>query len=110
MLAAGNGHHREFRREAFHVLSFLLQKTLRNQQREVHILMARGLETIVELALQQLPDSVAVGLDDHAALDDLGGLGHVALQYDVLIPGSKILSAGSDGRFSHKSMSALFLK
>ncbi len=57
------------------------------------ILVAGGFEAVVELALQQLPDSVAVGLDDHAALDDFGGLGHVALQHDVLVPGCEILSA-----------------
>jgi hypothetical protein len=41
--------------------------------------VTRGFEAAVKLALQQLPDSVAVGLDDHAALDDFRGLGHVAL-------------------------------
>ena len=100
-LAAGDGHHGQLRREAFDVLGFLVQKALRDQQREIHVLMAGGLEAVVELALQQLPDSVAVGLDDHAAFDDFGGLGHVALQNDVLIPGGKVLSAGSNGRFSH---------
>ena len=104
LLAAGQGHHRQLGREAFHVLGLLVQKALRDQQREVHILMAGGLEAVVELALQQLPDGVAVGLDDHAAFDDFGGLGHVALQNHVLIPGSKILSAGSNRRFSHRWM------
>ena len=109
LLAAGHRHHRQLGREAFHVLGFLLQKALRDQQREIHVLVAGGLEAVVELALQELPDGVAVGLDDHAAFDDLGGLGHVALQNDVLIPGGKILSAGSDGRFSHR-VSASFLE
>ena len=38
-LAAGDGDHGQLRREAFHVLGFFLQETLRNQQREVHVLM-----------------------------------------------------------------------
>ena len=54
-LAAGDGHHRQFRREAFHVLGFLLQKALRNQQRKIDVLVAGGLEAVVELALEQLP-------------------------------------------------------
>ena len=100
-LAAGDGDHRQLRREAFHVLGFFLQEALRNQQREVDVLVAGGLEAVVELALQHFPDGVAVRLDDHAAFDDFGRLGHVALQHDVLIPGGKVLGSGSDRRFSH---------
>ena len=56
------------------------------------------LETsIVELALDPLPDCVAVGLDDHAALDDFGGLRHVALQNYVLIPCGEVCRASGDG-------------
>ena len=102
LLAAGQRYYRQFGREAFDVLGFLMQKALRDQQREIHVLVAGGFEAVVELALQQLPDRVAVGLDDHAALDDFRGLGHVALQNNVLVPGSKILTAGSDRRFSHR--------
>ena len=101
-LAARDGDHRELGREAFHVLGFLLQKALRDQQREIDVLMAGGLEAIVELALQDFPDGIAVGLDDHAAFDDFGRLGHVALEDDVLVPGSEVLAAGSDGRFGHE--------
>ena len=55
-------------------------KALRDQQREIDVLMAGGLEAVVEFALQQLPDGIAVGLNDHAAFDNLGRLGHVALK------------------------------
>ena len=103
-LAAGDGDHRQFRREAFDVLGFLLQEALRDQQREIDVLVVGGLEALVEFALQHFPDGVAVGLDDHAALDDFGGFRHVALQYDVLIPGGKVLRACSDGRFSHREV------
>src|SRR5208283_1205080 len=102
LLAARNGDHRQLRREAFHVLGLLLHEALRNEQRKIDVLMASGLEAVVKLALQQLPNSVAVGLDDHATLDDFGGLRHVALQNHVLVPGSKILTASGDGRFSHE--------
>ena len=77
-LASGDGDHGQLRREAFDVLGFFLQEALRNQQREVHVLMAGGLEAVVELALQCFPDGLAVGLDDHAAFDDFSGFGHVA--------------------------------
>ena len=100
-LAAGDGHHRQFGREAFHVLGFLVQEALRDEQREVAVLVVGGFEAVVELALDQFPHGVAVGLDDHAAFDDFRGLRHVALQDDVLIPGGEILLAWSDGRFGH---------
>jgi hypothetical protein len=94
--------HGQLRRKALDVLGFLMQKALRDQHREVVILVAGGFEAVVELALQQLPHSVAVGLDDHAAFDDFRRLGHVALQNDVLVPGCKILSARSNRRFCHE--------
>ncbi len=102
LLSAGDGDYRQLRREALHVLGFFVQKTLRDEQRKVNVLMAGGLEAVVKLALQKLPDSVAVGLDDHAAFDNLGGLGHVALQNHVLIPGCKISGAGSNRGFGHE--------
>ena len=80
----------------------LCRKLSRDEQREIAVLVIGGLEAVVELALQHLPDGVAVGLDDHAAFDDLGRLRHVALQDDVLIPGSEVLRAGSDRRFGHR--------
>ncbi len=101
LLAAGDGDDGELGRESLDVLGFLVQETLRDQQREIDILMAGGFEAIVELALQQFPDGVAVGLDDHAAFDDFGRLRHVALENDVLIPGGEVLGAGRDGRLGH---------
>ncbi len=100
-LAAGDGHHGQFGRETLHVLGLFAQEALRNQQREIGILVAGGLEAAVELLLEALPDGVAVGLDDHAALDDFGGLRHVSLEDNVLVPGSEILGARGDGGFGH---------
>ena len=55
----------------------------------------------VELALQQFPNGMAVGLDDPAAIDDFGGFSHVPGEDDILIPGGKVLAARSYRRFSH---------
>jgi len=58
---------RDFLGEALHVLGFLREKAHRDEQREVRILVARRLEHVVQGALHQLPQAVAVGSDDHAA-------------------------------------------
>ena len=97
LLAACNGHHREFGREAFHMLRFLLQKTLRNQQREVNVLMPGGFKARIQFALQDLPHGVSVRTDNHAAFDDFRRLRHIALQHNILIPGGEIFLTGSDG-------------
>src|ERR1700735_4298803 len=65
--------------------------------------MACGLEAIIELALDDFPDGVTVGADDHAAFDDLGRLRHVALENDVLIPRGEVTATGCDGRIGHFS-------
>jgi len=96
-LAAGHCHHRQLRRETLHMLSFLAHEALRDEKREVSVLVASGLETVVQLALQALPDGVAVRLDDHAGFDELSGLGHVALKNYVLVPLGKIAAPGCDG-------------
>src|SRR4030095_12571166 len=75
--------------------------TLRNQQRKISVLVVGGLEPLVEFALEDLPHRVPIGFDDHATLNDFSGFGHVALQYDILIPGGKVLRARGDWRFSH---------
>jgi len=101
LFAAGDGDDRQLGREALHVLRFFFQEALRDQQRQINVLVAGGFEAIVELALDDFPHGVPVGLDHHAALDDFGRLGHVALEHNVLIPGREILVAGSDTRFCH---------
>src|SRR5437660_12455569 len=84
------------------MLGFLLQKALRNEQGEIDVLVIGLLEAVVQLALCEFPNRVAVGLDDHAAFDDLGGFRHIALQNHVLIPGGKVLASCRNRRFSHK--------
>ena len=100
-LAARDGHHRQFRGEALHVFGLLLQEALRDQERKVAILVAGGFKSVIEFPLQQLPHGIAVRLNHHAAFDDFGGLRHVALQNNILVPRGKVLAAGRDWRFSH---------
>ena len=61
-----------------------------------------ALKRVVEFALEALPDRVAVGLDDHAALDDLGRLGHIALDDHVLIPGGEVFFSRSNRGICHE--------
>ncbi len=96
-LAAGDRDYRQFRRKALDVLGFLGQEALRDQQREVRVAVPGRLEASVQVPLHHFPDRVAVGLDDHAAFDDLGRFGHVGLLHDVLIPGGEVLIAGGNG-------------
>ena len=68
-LPAGMRNDRDFRSKAFDVLRFLLQKALRNEHREVGILMPGLLEHAVESLLHLFPDRIAIRTNDHAALD-----------------------------------------
>jgi hypothetical protein len=87
--------------ETLHMLRLLLQVGERNEQREVGILVPRGLEHAVEDRLHPLPDGVAVRLDHHAAahrrlLGEVGGPHH------LLIPLGIVLGAGgADGGGGH---------
>ena len=83
---------RAFLGEALDVLGLLLQVAQRNEQREVGVLVAGGLEHPVEQPLHVLPERVAPRLDDHAAAD-VGVLGEIGRPDDLLIPLGKILLA-----------------
>ena len=70
------------RKEAEHVEGFspeLAVVTIAGGKELEEPYVIRPLESLVEFALQHFPHGVPVGLDDHAALDDLGRFGHVAL-------------------------------
>src|SRR5690606_12302178 len=58
--------------------------------------VAGVLEPGVEVALDLLPDRVAVRLDHHAALDHLGGLGELAEADHVLVPLRVVVFAPGD--------------
>ena len=70
------GDHRAFLGEALDVLGFLFEEAQRDEEREVGVLVAGGLEHAVQHALDVLPERVAPGLDDHAAAHGRG-LGQV---------------------------------
>ena len=90
-------HDGAFLGEPFDVLRLFLQEAHRDEQREVGVLVARGLEHRVELALDVLPDRKAPRLDDHAAAD-VGVLGQVGRFDDLLVPLGIILGPGrADG-------------
>src|SRR2546422_11586684 len=58
---------RSFLREPLHVLGFPREEAHGDEEREVGVPVARRLEHVVQGALHQLPDAVAVGPDHHAA-------------------------------------------
>ncbi len=57
----------------------------RDEEREIAILMAGGLDAAVQLLLQLLPDAIAPGLDHHGAAHR-AGFGHVGIAHDRLVP------------------------
>ncbi len=89
------GHEGHLLGEALHVLRFLGQEALRNEQREVGVAVARRLEHVVQGALHQLPNAVAVGADHHAAADRRI-VRQLGLHDDVVVPGAEVLRARRD--------------
>ena len=71
--------------EALDVVGFLAEEALRDEEREVGIVVSCFLEHVVELALHALPYSIAVGLDDHTATHG-GTFRQVSLDDEILIP------------------------
>ena len=53
--------------ETFYVLSLAAEERFRDEQWEISVLCTSLLEHKVELMLHFLPNSVAVGLDDHTS-------------------------------------------
>ena len=100
LLAAAVRHDRQLRREALDVLGFLLQEAERDEQREVGVDVTGLLEAPVERRLDILPEGVAVGPDDHAALDR-GVVGQLGFLNDIGIPARVILAARGDAFFCH---------
>jgi hypothetical protein len=84
------GDHRDLRSEALDVIGLLLKEAHGDQEREVDVLVAGRLEPVVERALRQLPDRVAVGLDDHRALGRTM-LGQLGALDDLDVPGGEVL-------------------
>ena len=78
-------------REALDVLGLAIESGLRKKQREVCILVARGLEHPVQSCLDQLPDPVPVRTNHHAATY-LRVARELGLLNDFVIPGREVLS------------------
>jgi hypothetical protein len=66
-LSARVGDDCDFRREALDQFPLTVEDGARDEQREVQVLVAGGLDPIVERPLDRLPDRVAVRLDHHGA-------------------------------------------
>ena len=76
--------------ESFYMLSFATEERFRDEEREVSVLCSGFLEHQVELMLHFLPNSVAVGLDDHAsAYGRL--LSEVSLGHKIVVPLAVVL-------------------
>ena len=90
LLAATVRDHGEFGSEPRHVLGFLMQERLGDEQREIGVLVSGLLEPRVQLALHRLPHGVSERADDHAALDG-GVVGHLGLRDHVGVPARVIL-------------------
>ena len=93
--------HGQFRRKAFHMFGFVCKKLCGISSGKYTFWCPVALKRVSSSRWMQFPDRIAIGFDDHAAFDDFGGLRHIALQNNVLIPRGEILRARSDGRFGH---------
>ena len=71
------------------------QEALRDEQREVGVLVAGVLEHLVERALHLLPDGVAVRPDDHAAAHR-AVVGQLGPGDQLVVPGTEISGAGGE--------------
>src|SRR5256885_951207 len=86
---------RNLLRESFDVLGLLREVAHRDEEREVRVFMARRLDHVVERALHQLPDAVAVRPDDHAPAHRRI-VGQLGLGNDVAVPLAEVLRAWRD--------------
>src|SRR5437899_648794 len=88
-------HERDFLRETFHMLGFLGEEAHRDEQREVRIAVPRRAEHVVQGALHQLPDAIAVWTNHHAA-PHRRIVRQLGLSNDVPVPLAEILGAWRD--------------
>ena len=96
LLAAAHGDPGALGGKALHMVFLLLEQGLGDQYREVHVLMSRLLEPLVQLLLNILPDGVAIRAVDEHALDG-GIVDQLGFFADVGIPLGKVHVPGGDG-------------
>src|SRR5271168_2266868 len=97
-------YHRHFRRKPFDVLRLFLQKTLRDEQREVRVARPGLLDSLVELVAQGLPDGETVG-PKHDTSAHRRVVGQFGAKDQIVVPGGEVLAARGDfflvGLFAH---------
>ena len=96
LLAAAHGDPGALGGEALHVVLLLLEQGLGDQNGQIHILMAGGLETAVQFVLDVLPDGIAIGTVDEHTLDG-GVVDELRLLTNVGIPLGEVHITGGDG-------------
>ena len=69
LFASAMSYPSNLRSEALDMILFLLEETLGDKHRHTNILVASSLEHSIEDALDIFPDSIAIGSDDHTALN-----------------------------------------
>ncbi len=104
LLAAAVGDHRRLGGEALDVLRLPREEALRDEEREVGVLVAGVLEHLVERLLHLLPDGVAVGPDDHAP-PHRAVVGQLGAGDELVVPGAEVgRPRGQRLRFRHCSL------
>ena len=84
------GDHRALLGESLHMLRLLFEEALRDEEREIGVLVAGVLEHFVEDPLDVLPQPVAPRLDHHAAahrriLGQVGRLDHLLVPFGIVV-------------------------
>ena len=73
------------------VVRLAFQVALRYQQRKVRVLVPGRLDPAVQVGLQQLPQPVAVGADDHRALDR-AAVHKLRFEDQFVVPGGEVFA------------------
>ena len=95
LLATAVGDHGQLGAEPLDVVGLAGQVALGDEEGEVGVLGAAGLDAVVHLALHALPQPVAVGPDDHRA-PHRPVVGQLRLVDDVLVPPGEVVRLGGE--------------
>ena len=93
---AAVGYPSNFGCEAFYMVFFFLQQAFGDEHGHVYVFMTCCFEAFIQLFLDQFPDCVAIGTDDHAALQRRIFC-QVSFFYNVRIPLGEIQLHIGDG-------------